>query len=172
MLIFSKIRLGVLVRDTFEKTIWAPGAIPVEEWKYRNLKRVWFPLSSAVFLLAGISALYSGVPAISKFFEPEFVVMFAVLLVLAASFSFFGQIFPNLWPVEVLGDTLILGLMAGYVTSRLLLENQNPPREFPLAITLAAIIPIVWKLTLLASEWQTRRNNANLNSRSNNTEGG
>lgn len=37
-------------------SIWAPGAIPPEEWKYRNLKRVALPVYDAIAVLAGVHA--------------------------------------------------------------------------------------------------------------------
>lgn len=146
------------MRKLFLLSIWAPDAIPADEWKYRNLKRVMFPVIDFIFILGGISAAYYGVPAISEFF-PELVVnSFSALLCTTAFICFLGVSFPRQWRLEILGKTILFGLIVGYITALFILTAVGEGnRGFVLAIALVAICPIAWRLTLLGSEWQERR---------------
>lgn len=146
------------MRKLFLSSIWAPNAVPSPEWKYRNLKRIMFPVIDFLFILAGVSAAINGVPAISEFYPGFMVDIFSVVLSTAALICFVGVSFPRLWWLEILGKTILFGLMVGYVLSLLILTAAgDPTRGFILLIAAASLAPIVWRLSLLGSEWQVRR---------------
>lgn len=142
----------------FKQSIWAPNAIPISEWKYRNLKRVLFPIVDVFFILSGISAAYYGVPAISEFFPREVVDTFASLLSLSAIVALLGTIFPRLWGMQMVASSIILGLMVVYVTSLFILTRIGEGnRGFVLGISAVATAPIFWRISLLSNEWQERK---------------
>lgn len=142
----------------FQASIWAPGAIPAEEWKYRNLKRIMFPSIDLFFILAGLSAAIHGVPEISEFFPEPVVDIFSYLLSLVALVCFVGVSFPSQWRLEILGKTILFGLMVAYAIALLiLLVDGGASRGFVLFVSIVTLHPIVWRLSLLGSEWQLRR---------------
>lgn len=145
------------MRKLYLASIWAPDAIPIEEWKYRNLKRIMFPVVDLLFVLAGIAAVREGVPAINEFFPGYIVTAFSYLLILAGFVCLIGVSFPRLWPVEIAGKSVLLGLITGFILSLFILicfgESQ---RGFAFAIACVSICPIYWRLTLLGNEWQSR----------------
>lgn len=146
------------MRGLYAKSIWAHDAIPPAEWKYRNLKRVMFPVIDFLFILGGFSAARYGVPAISEFFPDLVVDLFSYALSLVAAVCFIGVLFPRLWPMEIAGKVTLLTLMTGYFVSLLLLTAAGEGnRGFVLIVAAIALCPIVWRLSLLATEWQTRR---------------
>lgn len=145
------------MRKLLAASIWAHDAIPIEEWKYRNLKRVMFPVMDLLLVLAGLSAAKYGIPAISEFFPDHIVDLFAYVMVFAALGCLIGVSFPRLWPIEISGKSVILGLIVGYIASLLILTAVGEDsRGFVLTIACIAICPIVWRITLLGSEWQDR----------------
>jgi hypothetical protein len=146
------------MRGVFAMSIWAHNAIPLDEWKYRNLKRVLFPVVDFVFLLSGVSAGYYGVPAISEFFPRYIVDSGATLLLVSGFISFLGVAFPRMWPFEIIARSIILGLLVGYFVALFLLTQAGEGnRGFILGLSIIPIALTVWRLSLLGSEWQTRR---------------
>lgn len=146
------------MRRIYNASIWAHDAIPTSEWKYRNLKRVMFPAIDFLFILGGLSAAKYGVPAISEFFPDMFVDLFAYTLSVVAFTCLIGVLFPRLWPLEVGGKSALLGLMVGYFVALFMLTAAGEGnRGFVLLVAAVALCPIVWRLSLLGSEWQERR---------------
>lgn len=111
-----------------------------------------------MFFFGGLVAAVNGVPAISEFFPNDVVKFFAYLFSCAALICLAGVSFPRLWAFEILGKSILLGLMTAYLVSLLFLTAGNVGnRGFVLFVTAATILPIVWKLSILGSEWQARR---------------
>jgi hypothetical protein len=146
------------MRRIYNASIWAHHAIPPQEWKYRNLKRAMFPVVDFLYILAGFSAAAYGVPAISEFFPDPFVDVFAYALSLFAFVCLIGVSFPRFWPLEVAGKSALLGLMVGYFVALLMLTASGEGnRGFVLLVAGVSLCPIIWRLSLLGSEWQDRR---------------
>jgi hypothetical protein len=139
------------------QSIWAHDAIPADEWKYRNLKRVMFPVIDFFFLLAGLAAARFGVPAISLFFDEVVVDFFSYILCFSALFALIGVAFPRLWPMEILGKSVLLSLITTYFVALFILTSVGEGnRGFVLMIAAVALCPLVWRLSLLGAEWQKR----------------
>lgn len=139
-------------------SIWSKTAIPAEEWKYRNVKRVLFPLIDFILFLGGFSAAYFGVPAISEFFPRAIVDTFSTLLSVAALLAFIGVVFPRLWGLEIVANAIVLGLTVGYYVALVILTVNGQGRGgFILAIASIALAVIIWRLSMLGDEWQERR---------------
>lgn len=146
------------MRALFDLTIWAKGAIPADEWKYRNLKRVMFPIVYVLFLFSGVYAAESGVPAISGVFSDSIIDTVSCVLSLSAILCLFGISFPKLWPVEITGASLILGIMTGYLLALFFIGVWGSgDRGFVWFVSCVSITPIIWRLSLLGFEWQFRR---------------
>lgn len=149
------------LRRLFAASIWAPEAITVDEWKYRNLKRVLLPAIDLFFIFGGFSAVRFGIPAISEFFPDPVVDAFSFTLSLVAFACLVGVSFPRLWAVEIVAKILLLVQLVTYVTSLFLLTAVGEGnRGFVLFVSAVAAAVILWRITLLAAEWQERRLNA------------
>jgi len=146
------------MRKLLTKTIWAPGIIPIEEWKYRNLKRVVLPLVDMFFVLGGFAVVKFGLPTIDVFFPDYMVNLGGRILSFSAFLALLGVCFPKLWPFEMTGKSILLGLLVGYFVASIWLTAVGATgRGFVLMLDLIAIALVIWRLTLLGSEWQTRR---------------
>jgi len=146
------------LRRVWAASIWAPDAIPADEYKFRNLKRVMFPVIDVLFVLGGLSAAAYGVPAISEFFTNETVDLYAYTLSTVAFVCFLGVAFPRLWPLEVMAKSALLGLNALYFTALFILTAVGEGnRGFVVIIAAVAMCPIIWRINVLGSEWQERR---------------
>lgn len=147
-----------MFKHLFAASIWAAGAIPPEEWKYRNLKRVTLPFIDFMFILGGISAARYGVPAISEFFADFVVDLFSYTLSLVAFLCLLGVSFPRLWGLEAIAKSALVGLMGGYVVSLFLLTAAGEGnRGFVLIVAVVTLALPLWRLSLLGAEWQERR---------------
>ena len=143
-----------------EKTIWSAGAIPVGEWKYRNLKRVLFPSYDFLMLLAGLSCFYFGVPTLLDFYPLLVVQLFGILFAIASVLALIGISFPARWRIEIFGMSVTLGLVIIYLFTLVLRTFVfDTTRLFAVFFVAATITVIVWRLSLLGNEWQDRRLN-------------
>jgi hypothetical protein len=149
---------GRILTRLWQASIWAKGAIPSDEHKYRNLKRVLLPGIDVCFVFAGWAAAVYGVPAISEFLPQWAISVFAVGLIIAAATCLLGVSIPKLWAVELIGKAVIVGLLSTYIIALLLLTQAgDPTRGFVLVIAFLASLTPLWRITLITAEWQDRK---------------
>jgi phosphotransferase system glucose/maltose/N-acetylglucosamine-specific IIC component len=147
-----------LRRRLLKHTIWAADAIPPDEWKYRHLKTVVFPVIDLGLIYSGVYAAIFGAPAIGEFFHYGVNLVFSVLFVAAAGSALIGVSFPRLWVVEVSAKTVLSGLLTAYLGALFILTTDgDSSRGFITGLTVAALGMCVWKASILGSEWATRR---------------
>lgn len=145
------------MRAFWRETIWHPDAIPLDEWKYRNLKRVWLPVYDAIAIAAGVQAIIFGSTLLNRMFPPEIVDAFGIAMVLIATVCLFGVVFPRLWRVEIVGKVLLVGLIAGYVTTILLFSDNPGPNLFVVGMLSFGLPLAFFRLSLLGEEYKERR---------------
>lgn len=146
------------MKSLLKYTVWASDAIPLDEWKYRNLTRVVFPVIYAALFFGGISAANLGIPAINEFFPKMATPIFAYAILFTSLISLVGVVLPKQWRLEMAGDVSLFGLLVAYLCSLgILMVSGEGNRGFLVFIVLAAIVPIIWRLTILGAEWQTLR---------------
>lgn len=139
------------------KTIWSPGAIPTDEWKYRNLKRVWLPTYDVVAILAGVVATVQGSPLLNRLFSELLVNMFGTGMAVIAMICLLGVIFPALWAVELVGKAILVGIVSAYATTILLFASNPQPNDF-IVLMLAFSLPLpLFRISLLGEEIKERR---------------
>ena len=147
------------LRHLWALTIWAKGAIPSSEWKYRNLKRVWLPVYDGIAIVAGICAIEFGSRLLFRIFPGSLVDGVAALYAVVAFVCLVGVSFPRLWAVEVAGKVALVGLIVGYIAA-IVFYSSNPPGEPPswfIVSMLAGLLPMpLFRLSLLGEEWVTR----------------
>ena len=146
------------MKTLYQKTIWAPGAVPIEEWPYRNIKRILFPFVDVAFFVGGVIGLVQGIPVIKTVFSQGLVEAFSISLMIVAFFSLIGVSFPKCWMMEMISKSLMIGWLTVFLGSLLATAIQvDGYRWFSVTITMVAMSPVIWRLSLLGSEWQIRR---------------
>ncbi|WP_378144824.1 hypothetical protein ACFJGV_15205 [Cnuibacter sp. UC19_7] len=148
------------MRRLFAASIWAPGAIPPDEWKYRNLKRVWLPLYDLIAIYAGLQAVLYGSTILNRLFTPDMVDAFGTAMVIVAVVCLAGVAFPHLWLMEMIGKVMLVGLVAGYVTTILLLSEAPTPNLFVVGMLTWGLPMSFFRLNLLGEEVKERRDSA------------
>lgn len=145
------------MRRLFAATIWAPGAIPPDEWKFRNLKRIWLPLYDLIAIYAGIQAVLFGSTILNRLFDPQLVDALGLAMVVVATVCLAGVAFPRLWLVEMIGKVMLVGLVAGYVTTILLFSEAPTPNLFVVGMLTWGLPMAFFRLNLLGEEVKERR---------------
>lgn len=145
------------MRRLLAASIWAPGAIPPDEWKFRNLKRVWLPLYDLIAIYAGIQAILYGSNILNRLFAPYVVDVLGVAMTAVATVCLAGVAFPKLWRVEMIGKILLVTLVAGYVTTILLFSESPTPNLFVVGMLTWGLPLAFFRLNLLGEELKERR---------------
>lgn len=146
-----------MLKKLFAASIWAPGSIAVDEWKYRNLKRVWLPLYDLIAIYAGIQAILYGSTILNRLFAPYVVDLLGVAMTVVATVCLAGVAFPRLWAVEMVGKTLLVALVAGYVTTILMFSESPAPNLFVVGMLTWGLPLAFFRLNLLGEELKERR---------------
>lgn len=104
------------LRRIGQASIWASGAIPAEEFKYRHIKRVWLVYFDVVSILIGAMAMAHGTRLMRTFFNEETINVFGALFGVAAFVALLGVAFPRLWVPEIIGKVIIVGMLGAYAS--------------------------------------------------------
>lgn len=139
-------------------TIWHPDAISPDEWKYRDLKRVWLPAYDVLAICAGVWAALYGSPVLHELFDEPVIDAMGVLLVIVATVCLLGVIFPKLWRWEICGKVLLIALIAAYAAAVVLFRSNPAPQSGFVAFVIILALPLpIFRLTLLGEEIKERR---------------
>lgn len=148
-----------LVKRIARASIWAPGAIPLDEAKYGNLKRVLLPWIDVCLALSGYSAIRYGAPSLEVFYSHGVMDAFGVLFLGASVMAFLGVAFPALFGLEIGGKLVLLSMSVAYCAALIIVgsEAAENTRGFITGYVGALSGVILWRLTFLGNERQTRR---------------
>lgn len=130
---------------------------PSDEWKFRNLKMVWLPLYDAIAIFAGVQAVLFGSTILNRLFPPSLVDFLGAVLTIVAAVCFVGVAFPRLWLMEIIGKVLLVGLVAGYVTTILMFSENPGPNLFVVGMLTFGLPLAFFRLNLLGEEFKERR---------------
>lgn len=148
-----------MIHRLWAASIWHPDAIPLDEWKYRNLKRVLLPIVDVFLIWCGVWAGIQGIPAIDLFFTDWVSDSFSYVFTGAAMLALIGVAFPRLWWVEAGAKIVLSGLLASYLGALMLLTLPSiGSRGFISGLAGIALGIVTWRLSLLGGEWAQRRN--------------
>ena len=150
------------MRRLFAASIWAPGAIPPDEWKFRYLKRFWLPLYDLLAMWAGINAVVFGSRLLNRLMSEELLDLVGWSFFAVALVCLLGVAFPRLWAVEMVGKSVMVGMVFAYMASVILYPTPAPPaQESPNWFIVAMLgfgLPLaMFRLNLLGEEWKERR---------------
>ncbi len=150
-----------MFRALFRASIWHPDAIPPDEWKFRNLKRVALPFYDLVAIGGGIWAACFGSPVLRALFEQHVIDAAGLALSVSAFVCLLGVIFPRLWRWEIAGKVALVALLAAYAAAVTFFRtNPDPSAGFAAFILVLALPLPIFRLSLLGEEIKDRREDA------------
>ncbi len=134
--------------------------IPPDEYKYRNLKRVWLPLYDLIAVFCGVQAFLFGSPLLNVLFPAGLIDMLGVMMAAAAVVCLAGVAFPRLWMVETIGKIILVGMISAYVATILLLSQNAGSNLFVVGMLTFGLPLAFFRLNLLGEELKERRASA------------
>lgn len=149
-----------MIRSLWAASIWAPGMIPPDEWKFRNLKRVWLPLYDLIAVFCGVQAFLSGSPLLNALFPADLIDVLGVMMAAAALVCLAGVAFPRLWLVEIVGRIILVGMISAYVATIMLLSQNAGSNLFVVGMLTFGLPLAFFRLNLLGEELKERRASA------------
>ncbi len=149
-----------MIRRLWAASIWAPGAIPPDEHKYRNMKRVWLPLYDLIAVFCGVQAFLSGSPLLNILLPADLTAVLGVMMAAAALVCLAGVAFPRLWLVEIVGKIILVAMISAYVATIMLLSPNAGSNLFVVGMLTFGLPLAFFQLNLLGEELKERRANA------------
>jgi RsiW-degrading membrane proteinase PrsW (M82 family) len=140
-------------------TIWATGAIPIEEWKYRNLMRVWLPFSDLIAVVAGINATLYGSRLLNRVLGEHLTDAVGLFFAGVALASFVGVAIPKLYKLEAVATLVLVGLVVAYMGAILFFpsEPSEPPNWFIVTMLGYGLPLACFRLNLIGEDVKERR---------------
>lgn len=149
-----------MIRRLWAASIWSTGAIPPDEWKFRNLKRVWLPLYDLIAAFCGMQAFLYGSPLLNVLFPADLIDALGVMMAAAALVCLAGVAFPRLWLVEIVGRIILVGMISAYVATIMLLSQNAGSNLFVVGMLTFGLPLAFFRLNLLGEELKERRASA------------
>lgn len=147
-----------VLRFLYHNSIWNPDAIQPEEFKYRNLKRLWLPLFDVLSILVGVLGVAYGSRILNELYPHALVDGLSITFIVASVIALVGIAFPKLWIPEVVGKITMLGLLGGYSTAIWLSFFQgNVESGFVAAMLMYPVLFPLFRLDILGEEVKQRR---------------
>lgn len=154
-------------RNWLQGTVWARDGIQPEDWKFRDLQRIWLPLYDLIAAFAGLMGMLFGSPLLGKVFggvdnyatiDPvDWATGGFMLVALACLIS---VIHPRLWAMEIGFKVILVGMIAGYIYAIIAFGERGPSGLPNLFVTgmLAFGLPLaLFRLDILGQEILDRR---------------
>lgn len=158
------------IRRLYRMSIWHPLAIPLGEWKYRNLKRVWMPFYASVAVYCGWTAVTQGSPLLNKLIPPEVVDTSGIIFMIAACIAFACVAFPALWAGAIASLLVIVSMLGAYISTIYFFGPGEDPNQFVIGMLTFGIPMAFMYLNLLGEEWKERRHEGEFNGQEQSTE--
>lgn len=147
-----------VLRFLYRNSIWHPDAIAAEEFKYRNLKRLWLPLFDLLSILVGVLGVAYGSKILNDLYPGALVDGLSIVFIIAAAVALVGIAFPKLWVPEVAGKITMLGLLGGYSTAIWVsFFHGNVESGFVAAMLMYPVLFPLFRLDILGEEVKQRR---------------
>lgn len=149
-----------ILRRLHGQTVWHRDGIPVADWKYRRLVRVWLPLYDVIAIYTGLMGLLFGSPLLNRLFTEEVTNIVTGLFVVVATAALMCVIFPALWAAEIAAKVALVGMVSAYIFT-ILVYGEHGPTGLPnlfVAGMLAFGLPLaLFRLDLLGQDILERR---------------
>lgn len=146
-------------------TVWAKDGIQPEDWKFRDLQRIWLPLYDVVAVYAGIMGLLFGSPLLEKIFGPDHyayidIVDWATALFALTAFScLMAVIHPRMWVLEIVSKVVLVGMIVGYIAAIVIFGERagGLPNLFVTGMLAFGLPLALFRLDILGQEILDRR---------------
>lgn len=130
----------------------------MQEWKYRNLKRILLPTVDVLFIAGGILGARNGIPAIDDIYPPWVADLGGYVFSLCGLVALLGVAFPRLWLLEVWAKSAILSMTAGYLVALLFATfGGRPQSSYVMSMAGVALAVVAWRLSILSYEARERK---------------
>lgn len=146
-----------MLRRVWAASVWHPDAITPEEWKYRNLKRVWLPLFDVIIITLGYVAALQGTPIMNRLFDHTVVDGIGIGLLVTGLVCLVGVAFPRLVGLEVAAKSLFAGAQVIYAGTILVFSRLPEPNVYIIVALLLPLPLIGFRLQLIGEEWKEAR---------------
>lgn len=141
-----------------ERSIWSETAIEPEDFKYRNLNRLWLPLFDVICVAIGFLAIFFGSTLLNESYDPHMVDAMGWVFVVASATALIGVAFPCLWLAEMVSKIFMMALLGTYsLTIWISFFQGNTETGFVAAILILPILMPLFRLGVLAEEYKQRK---------------
>lgn len=142
----------------YERSIWHPTAIDPEEFKYRNLKRVWLPLFDLICIVIGVLAIVYGSLILNESYDPFMVDLMGHIFWITSLTALVSVSFPRLWLAEIFSKIIMMTLLGTYsLTIWISFFQGSVSSGFVAAILVLPVLMPLFRLGVLAEEIKQRR---------------
>lgn len=147
-------------------TVWAKDGIQPEDWKFRDLQRIWLPLYDLVALYAGLMGMLFGSPLLQRILGGEDhygyidpIDVFTGLFALTALFCLISVIHPRLWALEIASKFVLVGMIVGYIAAIVIFGERagGLPNLFVTGMLAFGLPLALFRLDVLGQEMLDRR---------------
>lgn len=146
------------LRRLYAESIWHPDAIPSEDWKYRNLKRIWMPFYFVIAIYSGAAAIASGSRLLFRLFGQDLTDWLGAAYFLVAFVALVSVAFPRLWAPSIVATSLLAGMVAGYISMILVAPSAPGDPNWFIVGMLGWGLPLsAFYVNLLGEEIKERR---------------
>ena len=147
-----------LFRRLYRHSIWHPSAVEPDDFKYRNLKRVWLPLFDLLSVVIGLMAILYGSKVLNQLYPSVVIDLAGFTFLIASLAALVGLAFSRLWFVEVLGKIVMLSLLGSYSCAVTVLFVQGDVQSgFVAGMLMYPVLFPLFRLQVIGEEVKQRR---------------
>lgn len=152
-------RIRTALHRLWELSIWHPTAIEPDEWKFRNLMRVWLPIYDFLGIFAGLWAAGFGSPILHRLFPDGYTIdILGYALALISGVCMLGVVFPRIPRVETVGKMLLVGLLGSYAAAIGIFNASGEITSWFVVFIVLMVLPLpLFRLGMLGEEKKERR---------------
>jgi hypothetical protein len=152
-------RLHAFVTRLWAASIWHPQAVDPEEWKYRNLMRLWLPMYDLLAILAGIWAMLFGSPILHRLLGDDgYIDLVGGALAVISAVCLVGVVFPALARLEAWGKQVLVGLLGAYAGAIVIFNASGDITSWFVSFIVLMTLPLpLFRLAMLGEEKKESR---------------
>jgi hypothetical protein len=127
-------------------SVWAPGNIRPEDWRFRGIFRFVLPVTNLIFLYFGVVGFFNGVGSVSDATSAAYAAFWSAGIAFVSVGCLVGVSFPKLGPLELVSKVLLISLVASYVAVLAVRSFHLPASQATAGLLLVLIILPLWRV--------------------------
>lgn len=127
-------------------TVWGPGGVRAEDWRFRGIFRFVLPATDLIFMYFGIVGWWNGVGSVEDAAGSTWQAWWSLAIALSALGAFVGVGFPKLWLLELCAKLFLIGLVSAYVLLFLARGLSDPLITATAGLIVILILLPVWRV--------------------------